>query len=243
MQTSHKHVFFGASLVILFLCSYLTLADVSIAFDVDVQGDLDMPDIVGGNFMDAGAFELEIPAKALFFNSTELAAGDEDVNTFNDDDSQLGERVSSASVTEWLRAHNVRRASGGSPALRWSNKLADSAQAWATRLRMTGCSLRHSNKRGVGENIASGYNTIEQVLRGWADSEARYYQNGRCVGGECGHYTQVMWKATQLVGCGASFCSSTRLVYVCQYVRPGNCHNYNWHQANSDCPYFNTNSL
>jgi hypothetical protein len=90
---------------------------------------------------------------------------------------------------------------------------------------------------GVGENLAMGHSSIAAVLNGWVDSEAQYYDpvTKRCSGGTCGHFTQVLWRMTAYVGCGIGRCSSGRPIYVCQYLRPGNCNGYDYQTTSSPC--------
>ena len=46
---------------------------------------------------------------------------------------------------------------------------------------------------------------------------------GTCVPDrQCGHYTQIVWAATEDVGCGTSVCPSLGQVWVCNYQPAGN---------------------
>jgi len=151
---------------------------------------------------------------------------------------------SSADIQSWLTQHNTRRASYGVPALAWSAPLASIAQNWANNMAAQS-SLYHSGTYGVGENIAYGYSSIPAVLVAWADNEEQYYDAStqQCNGGVCGHFTQVAWASTTLVGCGIANSAAGWPYYSCNYIRPGNCNNYNWQQTNSPCPYFSDSSL
>lgn len=146
--------------------------------------------------------------------------------------------------TAWLNAHNKRRAVYGMPALKWSVKLAASAQSWANTL-ADRCTLAPSRKYGVGENLAAGQDSIDSVLVSWADDQAKNYdpKTQSCKPGtQCGSFTQVMWRPTDLLGCGKAYCGSTPY-YVCQYIRPGNCNGYNYEVQESPCPYFDDTHL
>jgi pathogenesis-related protein 1 len=92
----------------------------------------------------------------------------------------------------------------------------------------------------TGENLAMGYSSIDAVLAGWVDSEAQYYNSATktCSGGVCGHFTQVLWRMTSYVGCGIARCASNTPIYVCQYLRPGNCNGYDYQSTNSPCGPF-----
>jgi len=153
-----------------------------------------------------------------------------------------GSTTGGGNSATWLASHNTRRSAYGSPALSWSANLAAGAQNWANKM-ASQCSMYHSGTSGVGENIAYGYTSIDAVLQAWANSEAANYNPStkQCKPGTvCGHFTQVMWKSTTLVGCGIAYCGSSAY-YCCQYIRPGNCNNYDYTQSNSPCPHFDDN--
>ena len=154
-----------------------------------------------------------------------------------------------AGAAAWLDPHNAVRAGtfagvtvsrAPSPALAplgWSAAAAAVAQAWAN-----GCTYAHNGQRGAdgtprGENIAAsspGYFTAPAgVVGAWA-SEWRDYAFGAnaCAASKvCGHYTQLVWRATARVGCGMATCTvnspfgasfPTWDFYVCDYEPPGN---------------------
>jgi len=151
------------------------------------------------------------------------------------------------SGAEWLTPHNQVRAgtfagvtvspapSPPMPALTWSASAAAVAQAWAD-----GCVYAHNAGRGSdgvarGENIAAsspGYWDVEGVVGAWASEWSNYtYSSNACASGKmCGHYTQVVWRSTQRVGCASKRCTTgspfpsfpTWDFYVCDYEPPGN---------------------
>lgn len=105
------------------------------------------------------------------------------------------------------------------PPLVWSDEAAAVAQGWARE-----CRFAHNARRGrYGENIA--YHTrgsVDLLVRLWLDEARDYaYATDRCRGEACGHYTQVVWRATRSVGCGAQMCPFGRYL-VCNYSPPGN---------------------
>lgn len=60
-----------------------------------------------------------------------------------------------------------------------------------------------------------------QVVGAWA-AEARDYDRRRdTCAGVCGHYTQIVWRATRNVGCGVAS-DPEREIWVCEYDPPGN---------------------
>lgn len=138
-------------------------------------------------------------------------------------------------------AHNRLRAMVPSatplPPLTWSPELAATAQAWAERLASTGCGLMHSTN-GYGENLfwqRGGSPSAADVVQGWYD-EVECYTFGPFLEGDacdpvciaaqnsngCGHYTQVVWRDTERLGCGMATCSSGAEIWACNYDPPGN---------------------
>lgn len=126
--------------------------------------------------------------------------------------------------------HNFWREQVGQPPLQWSDELAAEARIWAEELARRGCQMEHrpgSGKWGTvhGENIfwASGMDADAlMVVDAWAE-ERQFYQaaTGKCRGGICGHYTQLVWKTTRQVGCGMARCGEEE-IWVCNYDPPGN---------------------
>lgn len=154
--------------------------------------------------------------------------------------SQSG-RAADFDPAAFIAAHNKWRAAVGvTEKLRYSPALAATAQAWADNLKKTNhCQMRHSKPDGrYGENLywASAIRwsngdkelqhvTPEQVVDSWSREKPDYdYQTNRCAPGKsCGHYTQVVWRATTMVGCAVAVCEDTRdQVWVCQYQPAGN---------------------
>lgn len=133
-----------------------------------------------------------------------------------------------------LAAHNRYRADLNIPPLEWSDQLASHAQGWAQHLaRRGGRSLVHSSnssRPGEGENLwmgTSGYYSYTQMVDSWG-SEKRYFKGGTfphvsTTGNwaNVGHYTQIIWKNTQKVGCALATAGGYDIL-VCRYSPPGN---------------------
>jgi hypothetical protein len=149
-----------------------------------------------------------------------------------------------------LEAHNNERQKyPGVGPLQWSRELEGFAQDWA-QANASGEKSGHRTETDrknnpfrpgevVGENMygwsangVTGVNAVE-----WFISEKQYYHydqdDGRGAGGEppgctappdsaCGHFTQVIWKDTQYVGCGTAISASNVKWYVCNYYPAGN---------------------
>jgi pathogenesis-related protein 1 len=124
---------------------------------------------------------------------------------------------------QMLAAHNSVRARLGLPPLAWSDELAQYARSWANTLIARG-EFSHSGSSRYGENlfeISGASATAYDVVSAWA-AEVRYYnyRNNTCSG-RCGHYTQIVWRDSKLLGCGVAR-NRTREVWVCNYEPPGN---------------------
>lgn len=150
----------------------------------------------------------------------------------------------------FLKTHNEVRAIYGLADLTWDNYLADYAQRWANYLRdKYQCQMYHRNELGIlegeryGENLAWNWisadvapnefkKSPEFANLGWSKECIDYdYADGSCTQGKkCGHFTQVVWKESQKVGCGVAICDGKNNsegrgraeVWVCNYDPPGN---------------------
>lgn len=136
-----------------------------------------------------------------------------------------GQALETGALNGITAAHNRWREPLGLPPLKWSEHLAAQAQVWADNLQQQGCRrLRHDPKAHYGENLAAGTHlTATGAVRLWTD-EAAYYdaRSNTCMTGQvCGHYTQVVWRDTQQLGCGVAYCQQFA-VWVCRYNPPGN---------------------
>ena len=112
-------------------------------------------------------------------------------------------------------------------ALQESPELAATAQAWAQR-----CVFEHSST-DLGENLSARTDQADpaQIVAAWAAEAQHYdYKRNRCESGQiCGHYTQVVWRGTQQIGCAVARCSNAGpfgggpwFNWVCNYDPPGN---------------------
>jgi len=127
-----------------------------------------------------------------------------------------------------LRLHNIERACIGLKRLQWDDSLAAAAQTWANHLASTG-NLEHSGTPGVGENIANAIthaNVVSSMFRMWSSEKSSFtnanpFPDVSIDGGPVGQYTQIIWAATDFVGCGVAKDSSSSYL-VCQYQPAGN---------------------
>ncbi|XP_003690882.1 cysteine-rich venom protein pseudecin-like [Apis florea] len=152
-------------------------------------------------------------------------------------------RTSNSKVRQKIvDTHNYLRTQVKPPAanmlaMKWHPGLAKAAQRWANRC----LGLVHDNATGLyldgfgqsGQNI---FITTRRTLwnfpiRMWY-MEYKDYKYGDDEGNdlhEIGHYTQIAWATTHLVGCGVSHCTGGRgplgkdfFMYVCNYAPSGN---------------------
>lgn len=135
---------------------------------------------------------------------------------------QTGASPGDSIAKEMVEAHNSYRAKAGSPPLTWSDSLAARAQKWATSLVERGAFAHQHGP--FGENlfeISGGHATPASVVGAWMSEEANYDRETNSCKARCGHYTQVLWRDTKLVGCGVAG-NAQREVWVCDYDPPGN---------------------
>ncbi|PSS02749.1 Basic form of pathogenesis-related protein like [Actinidia chinensis var. chinensis] len=127
------------------------------------------------------------------------------------------------SPQDYLNAHNAARAAVGVGPIRWDNNLANYARNYANS-RINDCNLVHS-KGPYGENLAKGTPglTGRDSVKMWVDEKKYYnYNSNSCIGGVCGHYTQVVWSRSVRVGCARVKCRNGWWFIICSYDPPGN---------------------
>jgi uncharacterized protein YkwD len=115
---------------------------------------------------------------------------------------------------EMLRTHNAVRQKTGVPPLKWSDKLASSGA---------------SRMQGIpGQNIAyttpPGRASGADIVAAWAAEITNYdHEKNSCIDAKlrCHHYTQVVWRNTNLLGCAVAH-DAQRDIWVCDYDPPGN---------------------
>lgn len=165
-------------------------------------------------FMLCVEVEAGMPPPRKFFVKTPVAQGD-------------GGRVDPF-VQHMLDAHNIFREVAGVPPLKWSVELAQYAQEYSQK-----CVFEHS-PASYGENLIMGnYQDDADMARGvtmWHGEICYYDFDNPGFSLSTGHYTQIVWKNTQYVGCGFTMCQGgvkpflkyVAGLLVCEYFPAGN---------------------
>ena len=140
-----------------------------------------------------------------------------------------------AELTGITDLHNRERRKVGVPGLAWDPALAAIAQAWAAKCTDKDAPsglVDHNPNRGVGYQGSVGENifgstatpSAQQAVGSWVGELQSYNYAQNTCSGVCGHYTQVVWKTTQKVGCAVYTCNSLKFsgTLVCNYSPAGN---------------------
>lgn len=140
-------------------------------------------------------------------------------------------KITAAERDAVLRIHNqARSATNASPTLgplTWDSSLADAAQGWADIIGPSNHSNCHSGSwvSGQGENLAD-FGTVEAGTQFWYDEKPQYtYPTPVAVNTPYLHYTQMVWRDTQRIGCGKAPSAKywpTNIALVCRSSPAGN---------------------
>lgn len=121
---------------------------------------------------------------------------------------------------EALAAHNKWRNLHHAPSLVWDDQLASYAEHYASK-----CQFKHSSSP-YGENLAAGYPSISIAVNAWYAEYAQYFYSRPGFSMRTGHFTQMIWKSTQKLGCGYVACNGKNgtpgKFLVCEYSPAGN---------------------
>ncbi len=120
------------------------------------------------------------------------------------------------------------------PRVFWDPELANASSGYSQQ-----CTWQHSSDRiNTGENLYASTDPsadVRDAVDAWANEHVDYdFNTNTCSPGrQCGHYTQLVWQESLLIGCGQTSCSP--LYYpngdvvadqanyvVCRYATAGN---------------------
>ncbi|PIN16202.1 Defense-related protein containing SCP domain [Handroanthus impetiginosus] len=121
------------------------------------------------------------------------------------------------SPQDYVDAHNAARAQVRVGPIAWDETYVNS--------RLGDCNLVHSGNKQYGENLAAGSGdfTGRAVVNLWVAEKRNYnYNSNSCFGGECLHYTQVVWRNSVRLGCARARCNNGLWFISCNYAPPGN---------------------
>ncbi|XP_028797670.1 pathogenesis-related protein 1-like [Neltuma alba] len=132
--------------------------------------------------------------------------------------------VAQDSPGDFVNAHNAARRQVRVGPIAWDQRLASYARNYLSRLRNS-CRMVHSGGP-YGENLAWGKPDLTgtAAVNMWVREKRFYdYKSNSCVGGECRHYTQVVWRNSVRLGCAKMKCNNNRGTLIsCNYDPPGN---------------------
>jgi hypothetical protein len=133
-------------------------------------------------------------------------------------------------ISAILHEHQTYRDELKLPALSWSPQLAKDALVWARHLASIDKGEHDQSMRGhEGENLwwgTAGAFSYSQMVDMWGN-EKKSFKYGifpNCStkrSAVVGHYTQMVWRNTQSVGCALASNGETDFL-VCRYSAPGN---------------------
>ncbi|KAH3954787.1 hypothetical protein HBH98_035830 [Parastagonospora nodorum] len=119
-----------------------------------------------------------------------------------------------------LNITNSYRQQHNATSLSWNSTLASFASDHSSD-----CKFAHSGGP-YGENLASGYPNVTSSIKAWGHERTQYdFQKGD-FDTVTGHFSQLVWKGTEQVGCGRTNCTgkgdAPGWFLVCEYYPGGN---------------------
>ncbi len=136
-----------------------------------------------------------------------------------------------AFISAMLEQHNSYRKPLGLPDLVWSASLAGDALAWGKQLLKGNRGQHDPRARSLNEGENLWWGTADafsyaQMVGGWGSEKKDFvygtFPDCKTRGSAVvGHYTQMIWRNTQSVGCALVGNGQTDFL-VCRYGPPGN---------------------
>nr|XP_022307789.1 cysteine-rich venom protein latisemin-like [Crassostrea virginica] len=156
---------------------------------------------------------------------------------------RMMKRQSNSEDQEFLNAHNNKRrivspTAANMKEMKWSQELATIARNYAQK-----CQFAHNTQRSsqsstfsyVGENLYIGPGSPSELVTAWDDEKSDYFFSSNTCNGVCGHYTQVVWYASEYLGCARVQCGTNYYLSVCNYGPGGNFNNLRPYTSGTPC--------
>lgn len=127
-----------------------------------------------------------------------------------------------------LNTHNEYRKKHQVGKLVRDSRIESIAQAYSEKLAAQGTLVHSKNKldgQPLGENLYGGYGgngpSGSAASKMWYDEVKNYNYNNPRFDMNTGHFTQLVWKESEKIGCGAA-CGSSMCIITCNYFPAGN---------------------
>ncbi|KAK2721080.1 hypothetical protein QYM36_003374, partial [Artemia franciscana] len=161
--------------------------------------------------------------------SMDINGGMDKMNTKQSSSSSSSDEEEDESFAKaCLKAHNEYRALHNVKSLKLNKKLCKYAQEWAEKLSHDG-QMMHRQNCIYGENLFSIWTTeSSRVVTGkepvaaWYSEIEKYNFGQEPADSSAGHFTQLVWKETKLLGVGFSKSVEGKFFIVCNYHPTGN---------------------
>jgi uncharacterized protein YkwD len=146
---------------------------------------------------------------------------------------KTGSKMNRSEAQAALDFHNKVRKRVSVPPLEWSEELSTYAQEWADYLAgNNSCRMEHRatfnrNYKKAGENLFWGSVSTFTPLdaaQSWYEEITDYKYGTITIKNyhKTGHYTQMIWKKSVVMGMGISVCRNGAVLIVANYLPPGN---------------------
>ena len=126
-----------------------------------------------------------------------------------------------------LENHNYHRKRHQVDILVRNEEIENMAQKYSEYLASIS-NLKHSGNNNYGENLYYCFSTFgicltgEKVSENWYNEIDDYDFNNPGFNNKVGHFTQLVWKGSKEIGCGAACNNKNECFVTCNYYPPGN---------------------
>lgn len=137
---------------------------------------------------------------------------------------ELRQKVAMGQISGQPAAQNMAQ-------IEWDANLARRAQEWANQCIYDHDPYNYDDRFNIGQNLAIMWSSnplstgdFQSRIQKWFD-EVTLYSWGQGWTSRTGHYSQMIWAQTTLIGCGYSYYKTAgqyKKLYVCNYAPGGN---------------------